>query len=158
MWSPQKEDKEELGYPNICAEQPAHGSAFCPAHSKVVENLGFPSQLRQFLIKCGANPTEYGKEGRRKVNSVLEALSREQATGLTETGADMQGISRLLENTELFNEDNAQMAEVSTRCHKDIGDVYRLHKWSRGIQVIVGAGGVIEYWALGCSKKNFFSS
>ena len=59
----------------------------------------------------------------------------------------MQGISYLLENTELFNEDNAQMAEVSTRCRKDIGDVYRLHKWSRGIQVIVGAGGVIEYWA-----------
>ena len=86
---------------------------------------------------------------RRPIAQVLQEMSRHQATGLTETetGVDMQGITHLLADTGLVTRDNVEMSEVSTKCHKDIVDVHRLHKWSRGIQVIVGAGGIILDWA-----------
>ena len=152
MWEPHKVGQNSQIFewvPNVCAEQPTPGSAFCEVHSKAVKDLGFPTQLRDFILKCGADPSQYGKEGRTKVKQVLQEMSRHQATGLTETetGVDMQGITHLLADTGLVTRDNVEMSEVSTKCHKDIGDVHRLHKWSRGIQVIVGAGGIILDWA-----------
>ena len=146
MWSPQKKENEDktLGnFPNVCAEQPAPGSAFCPSHSKAVKDLGYPCGLRKFLIKCGANPGNYTKEAKKQVRCILEQLSKEDTTEmLTQSGADMQGTSFLLENKNLIA-DSGQMEEDSKdkRCTKDVGEIFRLHNWSRGIQVIVGAGG-----------------
>ena len=143
MWSPQKKENQDetLGkFPNVCAEQPAPGSAFCPVHAKAVEDLNYPSALREFLITCGANPGNYTKEQKEKVRSILEDLSNESTTGVvTQSGADMQGTSFLLENKDL-RPDSGQM-EAGKSCNKDTGEIFRLHNWSRGIQVIVGAGG-----------------
>ena len=146
LWSPQKKENQDqtLGeFPNVCAEQPAPGSAFCPSHSKAVKDLGYPSGLREFLIKCGANPGQYTKEAKRQVRSILEELSKENTSEvLTQTGSDMQGTSFLLENKDL-RPDSGQMEEASNEksCTKDVGEIFRLHNWSRGVQVIVGAGG-----------------
>jgi len=37
--------------------------------------------------------------------------------------------------------DSGQMEEASNEksCTKDVGEIFRLHNWSRGVQVIVGA-------------------
>ena len=134
-------------YPNICSEEPAYGSAFCHAHSIIAESLGYPSQLRKFITKCGADPNSYTKEGREKVKSCLEKLGRENFTQ-TKSAEDAQGTGHFLRDKTLANQDNFKMTDVPEEsCRKDIGDVQRLHGWSRGIEEFVGGGGIIEYWA-----------
>ena len=110
MWNPKKQgpiqDIMSL-YPNVCTEQPAHASAFCAQHSKIVEELGYPSELRKFLEKCGANPNSYTKEGKLKVSKVLDQLSEESTQEETTNSAeDSQGIKYFLRNANLANKDN----------------------------------------------------
>ena len=78
MWNPKNRYPAQnilKTYPNICPEQPAYGSAFCVQHSKTVEDLGYPSKLREFLTKCGANPNSYTKEGKALVSAELDKLT-----------------------------------------------------------------------------------
>ena len=136
-------------FPKVCAEEPAVGSAFCSAHSAIVESLGYPSQLRPFISKCGANPDAYTKEGKKKVKAVLQTMSKSTDTaGSTMSAEDAQGTEYLLSNHQISNEDNFKMTDdPDQKCRKDIGIVHRLHSWSRGVEEIVGGGGIIEYWA-----------
>ena len=152
MWNPKKLHPIQdifSSYPNVCTEQPAHASAFCTHHSKIVEELGYPSELRKFLEKCGANPNSYTKEGKIKVSKVLDQLSEESNSEETTNSAeDSQGMKYFLRNANLANKDNFTLAEdAEDDCRKDIGEVQRLHRRSRGVECVVGGGGVIDYWA-----------
>ena len=151
FWCPQDKypDQNILeAYPKVCAEEPAFGSAFCSAHSRLVETLGYPSQLRPFISKCGADPDAYTKEGKKMVKAVLQSLSKSKDTGgKTKSAEDAQGTEYLLRDRNISNQENFKMTETGESCRKDIGILHRLHSWSRGVEEIVGGGGIIEYWA-----------
>ena len=151
FWSPQNKypDQDILEeYPKVCSEEPAPGSGFCSVHSKIVESLEYPSELRKFIIKCGADPDAYTKEGKKKVKAVLKSLSRDVQGESTMSAEDAQGTGYLLRNRLIANQDNFKMTDgPDDSCRKDIGIVHRLHSWSRGVEEIVGGGGIIEYWA-----------
>ena len=152
LWNPKSQQPIQdilLAYPNVCAEQPAHASAFCHKHSKIVQELGYPSELRPFLEKCGANPNAYTKDGKAKVAAILDKLSLENtAEENTESAEDAQGIRYFLRNKQLANKENFMLSEDAEEdCRKDLGEVQRLHRRSRGVECVVGGGGVIEYWA-----------
>ena len=66
----------------------------------------------------------------------------------TMSAEDAQGTGYVLRNRLIANQDNFKMTDgPDDTCRKDIGIVHRLHKWSRGVEEIVGGGGIIEYWA-----------
>ena len=83
--------------PNVCPEQPTSGGAFCEEHAKIIEKQGYPSELRPFLEKCGANPAAYTAAGRKLVKAVLEKLSSDNLEPpVGETPEDVQGVGYLL--------------------------------------------------------------
>lgn len=40
-------------YPTNCREEPAYGSAFCPTHSQLMAELGYPIDLKGIVEKLG---------------------------------------------------------------------------------------------------------
>ena len=153
MWEPKPrfnvQKPIENKYPNVCPEEPENLRAFCREHSKIVENHGYPSDLRKFLEKCGANPNAYSKEGKHKVKEVLLKISRDDTDGnKTDTVEETQGVKYLLRNRKITNTENFSAIEGTTEgCRKDIGEAPRLHRRSRGVECVVGGGGVVQYWA-----------
>ena len=151
LWRPQNRYSDQNifeEYPNVCSEEPARGSAFCSSHSQIIEQLEYPTELRKFITKCGADPDAYTKEGKKKVRGVLEKLSKTQDTKSTMSAEDAQGTSYFLRNRQISTKENFQTTDgPDDDCRKDIGILHRLHSWSRGIVEIVGGGGIIEYWA-----------
>ena len=134
--------------PNVCAEETVFGSAFCVSHKQVIENMGYPSDLRGFISSCGGNPSSFTKDDKKKVKAVLESLSQTYAgENTTESGGDAQGTTYLLRNRELATASNFEMTEEKDdHCKKNIGQLQTLNKWSRGVLVMVGAGGIVEWW------------
>ena len=133
MWEPSNPypDRNILEYlPNVCPEQPQSGGAFCELHAKVVENQGYPSQLRPFLEKAGADPNCYTAAGRAKVQSLLKMISSQsQDHTVVETAQDAQGVGYLLRNREIVNAENLQVkSKEAGDCRKDIGEAPRLHR------------------------------
>ena len=143
MWIPQdKYDGETIveSFPNVCALEPIHGSAFCSLHSRLVEGMGYPTQIREFIRRCQVDPGNYTKEGKNRVKSVLQSLSRNQTENETESAEEAQGTSYLLRNRQIANNNNCEMTgQEGDKCRKDIGDIRRrIHSWSRGVMVVVG--------------------
>ena len=130
-------------FPVVCTEEPAHNSAFCTAHTKLVKSRGYSTPIRDFIKECGADPSHYTKAGKEKVKEVLRNLManvpREEMT--TQTAEISQGTSYLLRNREVTNEENFQSVFEGEKCTKNTGEIHRLHNWSRGIFQVVGAGG-----------------
>jgi hypothetical protein len=146
MWEPTFDYPEQdiSDYiPNVCTEYPASGSAFCDHHAKIVENQGYPSDLRKFLEKCGATPSAYSKEGKSKVTKVLQSLSKHDPQ--TSTVGDAQGVTHFLRNKKIANKENFKSSD--SECRKDIGENTRLHRRSRGVECIVSGGGIVNYWS-----------
>ena len=83
------------------------------------------------------------------MKAVLKNMSMSKDAGeSTMCAEDAQGTEYLLRNREISNQDNFKMTDgPDDNCRKDIGVIHRLHKWSRGVEEIVGGGGIIEYWA-----------
>ena len=82
------------------------------------------------------------------VKAVLQSLSKSKDTGgKTKSAEDAQGTEYLLRDRNISNQENFKMTETGESCRKDIGILHRLHSWSRGVEEIVGGGGIIEYWA-----------
>lgn len=135
--------------PNACPEDPAYGKAFCHKHSTTVEELGYPSDLRPFLDKCGANSSAFTKEGQMKVTAVLKQLSKMRPSSVGyKTTADSQGTGHYLRNKELCNKENfTPEGGQNEECRKDIGERLRLRRRSRGIEAVVSGGGIIYHWA-----------
>ena len=54
----------EINYPRICPLSPKRGHAFCIQHCKQAALLGFQTELRPFLERCGMSKddVEQGKE------------------------------------------------------------------------------------------------
>ena len=141
MWEPKNPypDRNILEYlPNVCPEQPASGSAFCELHAKMVEKQGYPSQLRPFLEKCGANTNSYSAAGRDKVKTVLEKISKENTDpSVVETAVEAQGVSYLLRNHDIANAENLQLkSKDAGDCRKDIGEAPRLHRRCASIVLV----------------------
>ena len=87
--------------PLVCTEEPAPNSAFCEAHSQIVQKFGHPIKVRDFIRSCEVDPTHYNREGRKKVQKVLRNMLEASSDNIdTETGDIAQGISHLLRNTE----------------------------------------------------------
>ena len=139
---PNKDIHEYL--PNVCPEQPVSGSAFCKVYAESVERHGYFSQLRPFLEQCGANPNSYSAAGRQLVKSVLEDISKKNSEpDSSTTASNVQGISYLLRNKHLANEENFKTNVINVGnkvlkkwwqqdgdCRKDIGEGTRLHRRS----------------------------
>ena len=111
--------------------------------------------MRPFLEKCGANPNAYTKDGKAKVAAILDKLSLENtAEENTESAEEAQGIGYFLRNKQLANKENFMLSEDAEEdCRKDLGEVQRLHRRSRGVECVVGGGGVIEYWPPSTSPR-----
>ena len=79
MWKPTDPDHDRLGgaIPAVCTTEPAHGSGFCHHHSDVLTELGWPTDLREFLKKCGTNPKGFDKIAARKVDEILTTLDKQ---------------------------------------------------------------------------------
>ena len=146
-WIPSKKSYDQNimdALPNVCAEEPESGSAFCSRHKEVIESMEYPSDLRGFIRSCGANPSSFTKEDKKRVKTVLESLSQcyagERST--TETAADAQGTNYLILNRDLATASNFEMTEeVDDHCKKNIGQLQTLNKWSRGILAVVRSAG-----------------
>ena len=127
--------------PQVCPEQPQHGSAFCCVHTKVAASLGKPTQLREFLKHCGTDSDNYTKEGKGKVNLVLKVMVT-KSDAIYVTVGEEQGTEYLLRNRKLMNSNNLQ-SEITEPCKKNIGECVRLRRYNRGILAACSGGGHI---------------
>ena len=41
-----------INYPDVCTASCSYGKAFCEEHCHVIEEAGYPSELRAFLKAC----------------------------------------------------------------------------------------------------------
>ena len=139
--------------PNVCVESPDHGKAFCQKHCKVIEQLGHPSGLRDFIQSCGADPNQYTKEGLRKVALVLQSLSVLKSANVDDedTSGGSQGITHLLLNNDIMKKENFALKDDKNdgddQCSKDVGNRLTLRRRSRGVEVFVTGGGIIRQWS-----------
>ena len=65
-----------INYPDVCTEQPAYGSAFCPEHKSFIEENyeGIPTTVRGFLKYCGL-PMMESKPGNTSQTTVQKGGS-----------------------------------------------------------------------------------
>ena len=133
-------------YPTVCTETPAFNSAFCSEHTRMVQESGFRTNIREFITDCGGDPNRYSKEERAKVNGVLKGLLQQQ-DGVLPTAEEDQGVEFLLNNNEVLDPDILKPVEKEGGCNKNTGLVFRMYNWSRGIFQIVAGSGHILYWA-----------
>jgi hypothetical protein len=47
----------KVNYPSVCPLSPKRGHAFCDAHCKNAEMLGYPSKTNKFFKNCGVMDT-----------------------------------------------------------------------------------------------------
>ena len=127
LWIPTHnypEDQNLLEHlPNVCSQSPAPKSAFCKVHKEIVESLGYPSQLRNFINSCGADSSSFTKDGRRQGKAVLQRLSKTYQGELsTQSGDEAQGTRYLLRDRQLATAANFEMTDPpDKRCKKDTG-------------------------------------
>ena len=62
--------------PNVYTNTPSYGKAFCEEHCKFVTDLGYPTNLREFLKSCSdgeveIDPEHFSKAMQEKVDKVL---------------------------------------------------------------------------------------
>ena len=85
--------------PNVCTQEPATGKAFCVQHCCVFEREGIPTDLRPFIRYCGANPDNYSKEEKKKVETKLQEICGRQDQAQNNLSVpDVQGTSSFYEN------------------------------------------------------------
>ena len=124
-----------------------HAKAFCSFHCKAAEAQGRPSNLSEFISVCGANPEALTKEGKVKMNEVLQTMAKNST--VEETLSDDQQIGFLLKNPNLATKENFTATEKTGEdCRKDLGEktVHKLSKTRGGLFSISG-GGVIRSWS-----------
>jgi hypothetical protein len=77
MYQPEKQTiafSKNLRYVNTCPHSPAHGMAFCHQHVEIVQEMGIPTKLKEFL--------EYKKEHKlTEINSASLATSAADCQG-----------------------------------------------------------------------------
>ena len=77
MWK-QLDNHDRLGgnIPLVCSDEPQYNSGFCKQHGEMVVKLGWPTKLREFLLKCGTNPSGFNKESAKRVDDQLTKLAK----------------------------------------------------------------------------------
>ena len=75
------------------------GQAFCSAHCKELESDGIPTGLRPFIKSCGANPENYSKDEKKKVEEKLKVICKR--TGPDISVPEVQGTRLLYANLAL---------------------------------------------------------
>ena len=90
---PSKQDVTNF-VPNVCTKGPTPGQAFCDHHCSILNSKGIPTELRQFIKYCGADPNRYTKEEKKKVDAkLLELCDGERES---ENVTTVQGTSMVL--------------------------------------------------------------
>jgi hypothetical protein len=85
--------------PHVCTKSPMNSKAFCVDHSSVVEKLVLPTGLRPFIKSCGADPANYSKEEKKKVEEKLKKLCGREVS--KSSVPEVQGTRSLYDNADL---------------------------------------------------------
>ena len=91
------------------------GKAFCALHCEKVEELGYPTNLREFWKSCGSkydvNPKSYTKDMKKIVDEDIKKTSKQiDAKSLNiKSSVDVQGTSYLLYKKAFRQEQNFEM-------------------------------------------------
>jgi hypothetical protein len=99
MYNVPTEKGTEKYLPNVCTRAPMTGQAFCSAHCKEFEREGIPTGLRPFIKSCGANPENYSKDEKKKVEEKLKVICKR--TGPDISVPEVQGTRLLYANLAL---------------------------------------------------------
>ena len=124
MWKQHDQNHDRLGgkIPPVCSSEPLHKSGFCKEHGELVVNLGWPSQLREFLLKCGTNPDGFNKESAKRVDDKLTELSQladSQPGGTTPDTPYTKTTSYFLRSNAITADDfNADIPSDDDKCNK----------------------------------------
>ena len=136
--------------PNVCPEPPQDQKAFCVQHSIVVEELGRPSNLNDFITHCGVDPDALTKDGKGKMAAILDLMAKQaKDSPCVSNMCDIQGTGYLLRNRNIANKDNLTASKKDIEdCRKDTGEKFiQKRTRSRGIFCSVSGGGIIRSWA-----------
>jgi len=140
-----------LNLPTVCPETPVDGSAFCDIHCKALREKGFEILgLRDFLLHCGANPSNYTKDDRKKVRARTIELSLLIGENVKTPSAIANYTSRNLIDKVTRKDpsafDRAEEIPEEMTCTKDLGNAQQLRGHSRGILAMIKGGGIIRSW------------
>ena len=84
--------------PSVCTESPEPGMALCQVHCVMVKELGYLTNLREFLKSCDqrVDPTHYTKEMEKMVTMKLKEISEQINSGREQvkSSTDVQGKRR----------------------------------------------------------------
>ena len=101
------------------------GKAFCEAHCVKVAELGYPTDLKEFLKSCGnekqsVDPNEYSKPMKQRVDEELKVIAKllEGASIDIKSATEAQGTSYLLRNTAFRNKNNFMLQGDGDDCNK----------------------------------------
>lgn len=101
------------------------GKAFCEAHCVQVAELGYPTDLKEFLKSCGndqqhVNPEEYCKPMKQCVDAELKKITKmlENSSLDIKSATEAQGTSYLLRNTTMRNRKNFELQGEGEDCNK----------------------------------------
>ena len=100
------------------------GKAFCSLHCEKVEELGYPTNLREFLLSCGTkkdvNPDSYNKDMKKIVDAEIKKISQQiDAKSLNvKSSSDVQGTSYLLHKKAFRQAENFEMDGEGDDCNK----------------------------------------
>ena len=148
--------------PMVCTNSPATGQAFCVSHCASVAQLGYPTDLKDFLKSCSntrqsVDPDAYTKPMKQRVDEQLKMISKQLETPPEDDGPlastdvktsmEAQGTSYLLRNTAFRNTDKFELQGDGEDCNKDTGTNMKLRMWSRGILSTIRGGGHIDHFA-----------
>ena len=110
--------------PTVCTESPAPGKAFCKSHCSKVEELGYPTNLREFLISCSKTkevvPESYSKDMKKIVDNKVNQISKKIDTDSLKikSSTDAQGTSSLLRSRAFKEVENFEMDGEGNDCNK----------------------------------------
>ena len=108
--------------PSVCTQEPAMGKAFCAQHSSLLERASIPTDLRSFIRYCGANPDNYSKEEKKKVEAKLQEIcERSDEDQDNFSVPDIQGTSSLYENLGMkVKYINSMKQDLGLQCQTSI--------------------------------------
>ena len=108
---PSREDITEF-VQNVCTKGPTPGQAFCDHHCSILNSKVIPTELRQFIKYCGADPNRYTKEEKKKVDDRLLELCNGEVEA--ENVTTVQGTSMVLRsiNSQVFNLLNIKSTKI----------------------------------------------
>ena len=99
------------------------GQAFCKAHCVKVDELGYPTKLREFLTSCGkeVTPDSYTKNMKKLVDEKIKKISQQidAKSFNVKSSTDVQGTTYLLRKRAFKQVENFELEEdEEENCNK----------------------------------------